>query len=467
MSWTETSAGHWERPLGLIEKVPLVVSAQSLRPGRENWYETMIAKVSFDPILGSPADALRNGWKQMRYAFPEIAASVRNGIYVYEVPTTPAAVEDWLAETCVVVQENLTADEFMQSLPPSKFMTLHFLPHTSEVIMSSSHFRLDGPAFMVLFNYLTHAMAKPEPYEFGTEPANLAPSFEVSASVPQAPYTPEIEAAAMSRLMAFSTQLPPVTLKPTYSLHSPAGVSGRATLTISTSESKAIITACKAHALTVNMAQHSALVSAVVALEGPTPAGVVERAFSAIAAFGLRKYCIATTTRTVPSGGAAATIASSGNVYPIMVTDGSFHSHATQLKEIYAQGFDAFLPSMSCAQEKMLPMLEKPMPAEMPGQTDPVMSGLGVVDRMIASEVRNETGEIVLRVEDFWVGMEILQRAPQLFFWTWKGQLVWTVCYNEAYWSKADMNILLEETKRQLIQGLGIVDLGEDKKPTT
>lgn len=422
----------------------------------------MIAKVSFEPILGSPVDALRNAWKQMRFTFPEIAASVQNGIYVYEVPKTPADVEDWLAKTYVVVQENLTADEFMQSLPPSKFMTLHFLSHTSEVILSSSHFRLDGPAFMALFNYLTHAIAKPEHHEFGTEPANLSPSFETSAEVPQAPYTPEIEAAAMSRLMAFSSQLPPVTLKPTHSPHSPAGVSARTTLTISESESKAIITACKAHALTVNVAQHSALVSAVVALDGTAPEGVAERAFSAIAAFGLRKYSKASTAGSASSGGGAATIASSGNVYPITVTDGSFNSHAAQLKDIYAKGFDDFMPSMSCAQEKMLPMLENPMPAEMPGQTDPVMSGLGVVDKLIAPEVKNEKGEVVLRVEDFWVGMEILQRAPQLFFWTWKGQLVWTVCYNEAYWSKDDMTTLLEETKRQLIQGLGIGGLGEN-----
>ncbi|KAE8549507.1 hypothetical protein EYB25_008029 [Talaromyces marneffei] len=446
MSWVEVSPGRWERPFGNNEKIPLVMSKLELVPGRENWYESSISKILIRESVGEPEQALRQAWKQVRFQFPEIAAYPSGDKYVYEVPQTEEEVTKWLSSTCSTV--TTTADELLTSLPPLNVMSVHWIPHTSEVVLTSSHFRLDGRAFMTLSNFICHALAQPKQIDFGNEVSNLSPSFEVLAKIPQAPYSPEIETAATQRLMAWGSSLPPVKIATSFSAGEKAAVSRRLTSVYSIEETSSMVKACKSNNLSVAVALTAGLVSACCELAEPAPVDE-SRYFMAICAFDLRKYNSSPTTST-------ATISSTGNVYPITVTDGSFDSHAAQFKEIFQRGFDPYIESMSCFQEMMMNLVNQSLPHDSPLNWHPVLSSLGKADNIMESQFFNERGEVAVELEDFWVGMEIHQCQPQLFVWTLHGQLTMTACYNEAYWSPEGIQQLLDKIKQHVQQGLNL-----------
>lgn len=447
MSWSEVTPGRWERPFGYNEKVPLVMSNLEKVPGRENWFETSITRITLKNFTNEPELALRQAWKQVRFQFPEIAAYPSGDKYVYEVPQTEEEVMKWLYSTCSTAYT--TADELITSLPPPKVMTVHWLPHTGEFVFSSSHFRLDGRAFMTLSNTLCHALVCPKRVVFGNESSNLSPAFEILAGIPQAPYSPEIEAAATQRLIAWGSQLPPLKIATSSSPEKPAGVSRRATNVYSVEETSAIVKACKSNSLSVGVALNAGLVSAVCALAETAPSVDNEHYFMAVCAFDLRKYSSSPTT-------SAATLSSTGNVYPITITDGSFTSHAAQFKEIFQKGFDPYIESMTCFQERVLNLVTQSLPPDSPLNWHPVLSSLGNAGNILDSQVVDERGEVAVELNDFWVGMEIHQCQPQLFVWTLHGQLTMTACYNEAYWSGERIQELLDGIKQQVLLGLNL-----------
>lgn len=167
-AWKETSKGHFERPFDSVERFLLAAGRGSLPLNREHYSLSISARFDMAASLKDTVNALRHAWKTMRYDHPQLACFAYEEKKVYEVPDD-VALDAWLDETFIVEPVWTTTEELLASLRPSALATLHFVPRTSEIIIHSSHWRMDflgGLSF--LQNFFT-AAAKPRQVQFGDE----------------------------------------------------------------------------------------------------------------------------------------------------------------------------------------------------------------------------------------------------------------------------------------------------------
>ncbi|KXX81177.1 hypothetical protein MMYC01_201574 [Madurella mycetomatis] len=131
---------------------------------------------------------------------------------------------------------------------------------------------------------------------------------------------------------------------------------------------------------------------------------------------------------------AGVSVASPFYKAPFVFADGDF-------------GYPAPLMAMS---EHMLWSRMLPPPSRTPS-----VSSIGVVDAFLAPRYRDwETGS------EFWMGSTMQNSDIQLYLWTWKGRMVCSACYNEACYGAEEVDTLLERTRYELVNGLGIASLG-------
>lgn len=161
MSWQETSPGHFERPLDSIELFYKTVTDGYNRTSRnrEHWTVSVSARFKWHSRSGDAQSALRQAWKQMRYDHPQVACFAQDGRKIYEVPNT-AALESWLADTFIVTRAK-TADDILASAPPSSLSTLYHLPESSQVVLRSLYWRIDGIGALHLLNNFFTALGNP------------------------------------------------------------------------------------------------------------------------------------------------------------------------------------------------------------------------------------------------------------------------------------------------------------------
>ena len=110
----------------------------------------------------------------MRNDHPQLACVVYEETKIYDVPDS-TALNKWADETFIVAPASATKEELLESFRPSALATLHFLPSKSEIIIHSSHWRIDFVGALSLVQNLFDAIAKPRPVQFGDEGRNLAP----------------------------------------------------------------------------------------------------------------------------------------------------------------------------------------------------------------------------------------------------------------------------------------------------
>lgn len=85
-----------------------------------------------------------------------------------------------------------------------------------------------------------------------------------------------------------------------------------------------------------------------------------------------------------------------------------------------------------------------------PPSSTPSLSSMGVVEELLAREYGD------WELTDFWISSTMLTGDIQMYLWTFRGRMTFSVCYNEGFYDIQEVNALLEETKRQLLAGLGI-----------
>jgi hypothetical protein len=69
----------------------------------------------------------------------------------------------------------------------------------------------------------------------------------------------------------------------------------------------------------------------------------------------------------------------------------------------------------------------------------PRFAFLGEVDEQVSKNI----GDGLVKVKDFWLGAETLTMRMMVHTWTWEGQLVLSVCFNESYWDRDQAASLL------------------------
>lgn len=432
-SWKETSPGHFERPFDSIERFFFAIGRGSLALNREHWAVSIFAQFETNASPKDTETALKHAWKTMRYDHPSLACIAREETKLYEVPDQPA-LDAWLERTFIIESASTSKDDLLASFRPSALASLHYLPHTSEILIHSSHWRIDLVGAISLLQNLFSAVDKPRPIDFGDEAANLSPSRDEAANytsldqLGNSAQAQQIEKAATDVVMQLISNLPSAGL-PAQNVDQMPGGTRRAELILDKAKTAAIISACKQRDFTVTTALHAALLVAMQEVAPPPPSSSVKYATFGI--FNVRP------SLKPPSDNSAIHPAALQIVgLPLVLQLSKYDDLAQQLKQYYKQRIPPSADSsiheaiMVPATSKMADIVGQPLPVGFPPPREPLLSSVGVVDRYLKPDYGS------IKVKDFWVGVEMM--TPQIIFylWTWQGKMTLSAFYNETFYDQ-------------------------------
>ena len=442
-SWKETSAGHFERPFDSIERFFLNMGRGSLALNREHWAVNIFAHFETDATREDTEKALRHAWKTMRYDHPSLACIAREETKVYEVPDQ-SALDAWLDKTFIIESASTTKDDLLASFRPSALASLHYLPHTSEIIIHTSHWRIDLVGSISLLQNLFSAVDKPRQIDFGDEAANLSPSRDEAANFTRTDHSgtsaqaQQIEKAATDIFMHLVGNLPSAGL-PAQNANQMPGGTRRAELMLDNAKTSSIVSACKQRDLTVTTALHAAL---LVAMQEVAP--LPPSSSSKYATFGI--FNIRPSLKPPSDDSATHPAALQILGLPLVLQLSTYNDLAQQLKQFYKQRIPPSANSpineaiVVPATSKLADLVGQPPPVGFPAPTEPLVSSVGIVDRYLKPDYGS------IKVKDFWVGVEMM--TPQIIFylWTWQGRMTLSAFYNETFYDQEFVQRFLQRS---------------------
>ena len=407
----------------------------SLALNREHWSVSMVARFEMKGSLQDTEFALRHAWKTMRYDHPKLACVLHDETKIYEVPDS-RALNTWLDETFIVAPASAVAQELYASFRPSAQATLHFLPSRSEIMIHSSHWRVDFIGVLSLMQNLFHAIAEPRHVQFGDEGKNLLPSTDEAADWGSPTLTKEKDKAAADLVMQLFGNLPSIAL-PMRDHNQAPGDTHRAEVVLGPGSTSNIISASKKRGLTVTTALHAAL---IVALQQLTP--VPPSSSSKYTSFGV--FNVRPLFKAPFNDPSTHLVATHFVGLPLTLRTSTYANLALQLKQFYRQRLppstDSHIRSdvLGSYINQMADIVGLPQAVDAPVTGEPLLSSIGVVDGYFKSNY----GKI--KVKDFWVGVETITPQVVCHLWTWQGKMTMSACYNVMFYDKSCIQGFLE-----------------------
>ncbi|CAF9923555.1 hypothetical protein IMSHALPRED_005961 [Imshaugia aleurites] len=445
MSWRENTPGHFERPLDSIELFLKSAGEKGATYNKDNWTVRAYAKFSGGRSADDTKAALKHAWKTLRYLQPQIAASLHGDSIHYDVPQ-PAILESWMIKT-FLVETVLTIDELLASPRRSSLPTLHYLPKTSEILFCSSHWRIDAIGATSLVNLLFRSLAEPSPISFGDEGKNLSSGRDEAARIPQ-DVSQEDDDAATSLLMEYTTNLPSLGL-PIQLVNEITSISSRVKSILPRTATFSVVAACKRKGIDVTSAVHAALIVALQELNSDLSSA--ER-YTSWGIFNYRPFIDPGYTNP-----AAHSVAVMQCSLPISFIASDFQENTFSLQSFYSQLHNPFNSAalhgmLAPYTRKCAAMMNQPLPRGMPQPTEPLVHGLGVLDRYLEGKY----GQDAVEITDFWLGGIVLTRQPLFYVWTWQGKMTLSMCYNEQYYTVGFMISFIERVVGVLLEELNV-----------
>ena len=442
MSWKEISPGRFERPLDSVEIFFKTIADAGTPLKREHWAITVCVQFRLDPCAGNAETALRQAWKTIRYDHPQIAAFAQGNNIIYEVPDA-LTFNSWQRETFLIAPET-TAEDLIASARPSTLPTMHFLPKTSEVVIQSSHWRIDGIGALILLNNFFKALAKPRHIQFGSEGKNLSPSLTEAAGLATDP-SKEQDLTATRLLMEYAGNMPSIGL-PTESSNKIPGATHRSELKLSIATTDALLRACKAHDTTVTTAFHAALIVAMQQMASNQP---LARNYTSWRTFNFRPYLPSASSKSMAHPMAVHICG-----LPITFEPSTFSDNVSHLGPLYQElsspSRNTKLRSILVPyNRKITAMISQPAPADMPEPTEPQLQSMGVVETYL-----KQNYEGVVEITDFWLAVEMLTKNLALHVWTWQEQLTLSISYNERSYKEGFVQEFLRSLRGVLLREL-------------
>ena len=479
MPWKEISPGRYQRRMDGLERSFKVACEGGHTIRREHWAIILAVDVQFESPIGDKIERLKQAWKTMRYDHPTIACTVEGDVKVYEVPDQQT-LDMWITSTFHVREDDDgTVDHLLATFLPTGDITLHFLPKTSQIIFHAPHWRIDGRGSFLLINNLLKAVASPrKDIKFGDEGKNLSPDLYEATGV-EAVDTPEGEASATKWCMEYAQNLSGLGLHPKEAEVKPPRSTRRCILGVSSKDTSAIIAACRSRGVTVTTAFHAAVIIATKEMmmdTKSTSTSSLPKRFTTLPPMSLRHYCLP------PYSTSAHPVTMYMSGVPISVdidididtpdsesNSSPLFSHLTShIQRIYQLPW--LPPSSDLIQiqdlfiSKCLDIMSQPPPTDpttglplMPPPSDPEVSSPGIIDHFLQHTFHDPVTESrVLEITNVWLGVEMITPQSEVYVWTWKGQMTFGVCFNEAYYEMDFMRGVLERVRRVLGRELGI-----------
>ena len=429
MPWRETSPGHYQRPVGENEKFMTLLIAPGAALGREQWAISSVAtfRALGDLEVEDLETVFRNAWKHLRFQHPSIASYERDDTLNYHVPDA-AALDKWCEESFrTVTGGNATADDVIASHEPTKVVTMHYLPSTSQLVLRTSHWRTDGIGILMLFNAFFNAanMAHTQTTQqlpSGQEVARLAPNVESAANMPTH-ITEDMKATADSYASTFGHYVGCVGVKFTGDGKATPRGTRSARVQFSEALTTKVIAATKARGIGITSAIQAAVAGANYMFSSPATA---QNHFASTMRFSLRPLLPEPYSTPAYASGLYTT----GYISRVPASN-TWAQNATKFEHAYCRGLSReFLQSYRQYAANLQAFLAN-MPADAPPLSNVDLSNVGVIDELVRPVHGTATRGI--EVADVTAGVETLTPQMVVFAWTFRGRLNLHTVYNEAF----------------------------------
>lgn len=86
-----------------------------------------------------------------------------------------------------------------------------------------------------------------------------------------------------------------------------------------------------------------------------------------------------------------------------------------------------------------------------PPSSTPSLSSMGIVDDYLQGRYGD------WEIKDFWISSTMLTGDFQMYLWTFRDRMVFSACYNEAFYSTERADEVLGCTRDEMLSGLGLL----------
>ncbi|KAJ5272321.1 hypothetical protein N7478_007446 [Penicillium angulare] len=463
MSWTtaEQSPKILTRPLGPSEVDP------GHTIGREHWAVNFTATISprgaFAALSSSPGllpTLIHYSWLNLRFEHPSIAAhpDSSNTHIVCTIPSSGNDLSEWASQTFVVETDAESVDEVIPTIAPAADARLYYLPQSSELLLHTAHWRMDGVAGMLLLGQLVDLMVShadkfllnrlPDPFDscnWGSEVTRLTPSFEDAGNIP---FTVNKAQKAIADRSVGTFGLAAGALGVPYTGDAVTVPSGtRAVeLTFSCADKSAITSAAKSCGLGVTAAVHASLATvnfrhAIAEHRG--------RHYTSSIRYSLRPYLPEQYMTPAVAAGFYSTV-----WFARADASASWEDHARIYQAEYRNGLsNNFLQAHREYASTLIGVFKNlPTPREPPSEID--ISSLGFMEKYLEREYgAPERGFSIAHVG---YSVEMLSREGGVFMWTFRDQLTLRLVFNQAFHTSKQMTEFLSDIKTDILTQLQV-----------
>ena len=445
------------------EKIYLQMSKAFKSLKKEHWAVHCVCSITHKPRATDDGTlntqkALRDAWKRLAVEYPGLTVRPVELAKRY-VPLNVAVLENWASETFFVEHE-ACADDIIADFEPRELPSLHYLPHDSEIVLVSQHWRTDALGCCLLMNRFFKLLELGGGTSLSTKDISpLSPCLEVAAGA-----SPEkdvdIQAYSREYIDAFHNKAVNAGGLPFEGdTTRPPGRTKHHDLTFTISRTQCIVQACKNQGMSVSAAIHVALARtyfSFVKTEEEKEAG-----YTTVMAVNMRPHL--PVPYNEPTHACQTYVVS---ITPTVPYSSSFPEAARALKHEYQSWYTEKFRRSLCwlfkyHAEKLFAPLAAPSSAE--GQTASLaprplkppsgitLSSLGVLER----HLEGSYGDCVT-VEKFRFGVSMMTRQTLLYAWTFRGELTLSLDYNEAYYSHQVVAEVLSRVRENLAEGLKV-----------
>jgi hypothetical protein len=469
MPWTtaEHSPNTFTRPLGPNEVFIKLVSDPGHPLGREHWAVNYTATITprgkFAALSGSPdllSSLIRYSWLHLRFQNPSLAAhpDSSNSNVVYTVPDSAEALNEWASQTFTMEVDALSANEVIRTIAPATDARLYYVPQSSELLLHTAHWRMDGVGGLLLLGQLVDLMIShadnllsgkpPDPFHsfhWGSEISRLTPPVEEAGNMPLTA-TDEQKTVAHAAVDTFALAAGALGVPYTGDASTVPSGTRAAELTFSPATTSAAVSAAKARGVGITAAVHASLAAinfrhAIAEHQGRHYTSTIKQS--------LRPYL----PEPYSTPAAAAGLYTSGWLARVDAS-GTWVENARMYQAEYQKGISReYLQAHREYASTLVEIIKNlPTPTEPPSDID--ISSMGIMEKYVEREYG--TPERGFGITHAGVGVEMLSRQGVVFLWTFRDQLTLRLVYNEAFHTPGQMTEFLHDIQADLLKQLQV-----------
>ena len=455
MAWAETAPGAFRKDFSGVENIYRKMSTAFSHIGKEHWGIHCVCRFHLGSSFGinNPEIALRQAWKALMLEYPGLSVVPDNLTKVFVVPNDESA-ERWISQTfCVDSTRN--ADAIIAGSKPRDLPSLYYLPHTSEIVFLSQHWRTDAIGTCMLLDRLFSIVAQLRDLASSQGRPGLekiSPSLEDAAGAAEEG-TPELQNFAREYIDNFHKKaINSGGLPYRGEAATPPAELTHQELTLTKDSTSALVAACKSRNSSVSAAIHTSLARTVFSFALPDDQ---PSEYTTVMATNMRAYLpppynekthacqtyVASITPTVQRSSDFAT-----------ATAALTHEYRTWHSELFMQALREIYRYH--AEKLFTPRPEGAAPPKPPSGV--TLSSLGVIEKNLVGDY----GDGAVQVDRFRFGVGMMTRQMLLYAWTFRGQLTLSVNYNSAYYEEEMAREVLSRITTTLEKELGL-ELGQ------